>query len=141
MSKVKSSKQLESNKKAIEIKLRKALRKYAEISFAYLHGSFVKEDGFKDIDVAVYVKELPPSVLEYELQLETALMEVVDKFTVDVRVLNTSPLSFRYHVIKSGILLVVRNDDERADFQEATLSRYFDFAPYRNLYLRETLGV
>lgn len=141
MSKINSSKQLDSNKKAIEEKIRKALKKYAEISFAYLHGSFINEDGFKDIDVAVYIKELPQSILDYELQLETALMKVIEKYIVDVRVLNTSPLSFRYNVIKSGILLVATNDDERADFQEATLSRYFDFAPYRNLYLRETLGV
>jgi len=141
MIKEKSIKLLKNNKKAIEKNLKKALRKHDEISFAYLHGSFVKEDGFRDIDVAVYLKELPPSVLEYELQMEIALMEVVDKYIVDVRVLNKSPLSFRYNVIKSGILLVVRNDDERADFQEATLAGYFDFAPYRNIYLKETLGL
>ena len=130
---------LKSDKKTIEEGLGKALEKHAEISFAYLHGSFVKEDGFRDIDVAVYLKELPAGVLEYELQMEAELTEVVGNRPVDVRVLNMSPLSFRYNVIKDGIVLISRNDDERADFQEATLARYFDFAPYRNIYLRETL--
>lgn len=58
-------------------------------------------------------------------------------YPIDVRALNGSPLSFRYHVIKEGMLLMVKDDDLRSDFQEATLSGYFDFAPYRTIYLKE----
>ncbi len=121
--------------------LRMMLENRPEISFAYLHGSFLKDGGFRDIDVALYLKEAPSSPLEYELALEAGFMQAVAGYPVDVRVLNNAPLSFRYHVIKEGRLLIVRNDDARADFQEATLSRYFDFAPFRTLYLKETLGI
>lgn len=121
-------------------KLKKALEKHAEISFAYLHGSFITGEGFKDIDIAIYLKEMPLSQLEYELKIESELMKIIERHPVDVRILNTSPLSFKYNVIKDGIYLIVRNDDERADFQEVTLRNYFDFAPYRNIYLKETLG-
>jgi len=65
----------------------------------------------------------------------------VRRYIVDVRVLNMSPLSFKYNVIKNGIVLISRNDDERADFQEVTIASYFDFAPYRKMYLKETLGL
>lgn len=131
---------LRENKKAIEQNLRNSLQKHEEISFAYLHGSFVEKNEFRDIDIAVYLKDLPASILEYELQMEAELITSTNCI-IDVRVLNTSPLSFRYHVIRKGIPLVVRDEDERAEFQEATLSRYFDFAFYRDMYLRETLGL
>ncbi len=137
----KRSKNLTENEKmTITGSLRNTLEKHAEISFAYLHGSFVEEDGFRDIDVAVYLKEIPTSPLEYELNIEAELMGVVSRYSVDARVLNNSPLFFRYNVIKNGIILFAANDDERADFQETTLSAYFDFAHHRNIYLKETLG-
>ena len=59
---------------------------------------------------------------------------------IAVRVLNTAPLSFKYNVIKDGIILLVKNDDKMADFQEATIAAYLDFLPYRNIYLEKTLG-
>lgn len=131
----------DAEKEAIEKALKKVLEKHAEISFAYLHGSFTKKQGFKDIDIAVYLIETPSSILDYELKLETELMQAAVHYQVDVRVLNASPLSFRYNVIKEGIPLIVRDDDKRAEFQEATLIDYFDFAPYRKMYLKEVLGV
>lgn len=117
------------------------LYKRLEVSFAYLHGSFAKNGGFRDIDVAVYLKDVPASPLEYEIALETEIMQTLAGYPVDVRVLNNAPLSFRYHVIKEGLPLIVRNDDARSDFQEATLAQYFDFAPFRALYLKEALGI
>jgi hypothetical protein len=91
--------------------------------------------------VAVYLERMPASVLEYELQMETELIMAVGRHIIDVRVLNTAPLSFKYNVIKDGIILLVKNDDKRADFQETTISAYLDFLPYRNIYLEESLGV
>jgi len=129
------------SKKVIEEAIREVLRKHEEISFAYLHGSFIKGDAFQDIDVAVYLERMPASVLEYELQVETELIRAVGRHIIDVRVLNTAPLSFKYNVIKDGIILLVKNDDKRADFQETTIAAYLDFLPYRNIYLEETLGV
>lgn len=122
-------------------RLREDLEMRSEISFAYLHGSFRTGRDFRDIDVAVFLKnEAACPLLQYELAVEAGLMEVSGGLPVDVRVLNASPLSFRYRVIREGMLLFSRNDDERSDFHEATLSAYFDFAPYRRRYLKETLG-
>lgn len=129
------------SKKVIEGAIREVLRKHEEISFAYLHGSFIKGDAFHDIDVAVYLERMPASILEYELQMETELKRAVRRHVIDVRVLNTAPLSFKYNVIKDGIILLVKNDDKRADFQETTIAACLDFSPYYNIYLEETLGV
>jgi len=120
--------------------LKKILEKRREICFGYVHGSFAAEETFADIDVALYLYETPESPLQYELAMESELMEAARPYAVDVRILNGAPLSFRYQVIKGGIPLIVNDDDRRADFQEATLADYFDFAPYRAMYVRETLG-
>ena len=129
------------SKKAVKEAIRAVFKKHEEILFAYLHGSFVKKDAFRDIDVAIYLERMPASVLEYELQMETDLMKALKKYIVDVRVLNGAPLSFKYNVIKDGIVLLSKDDDKRADFEEKTIILYLDFLPYRKLYLRETLGV
>jgi len=129
------------SKKAVKEAIRAVLKNHEEILFAYLHGSFVKKDAFHDIDVAIYLERMPASVLEYELQMETDLMEALRKYIIDVRVLNGAPLSFKYNVIKDGIVLLSKDDDKRADFEEKTIVLYLDFLPYRKLYLKETLGV
>ena len=129
------------SKKAVKEAIRAVFKKHEEILFAYLHGSFVKKDAFRDIDVAIYLERMPASVLEYELQMETDLMKALRKYIIDVRVLNGAPLSFKYNVIKDGIVLLSKDDDKRADFEEKTIVLYLDFLPYRKLYLRETLGV
>ena len=115
------------------------LSKYPDIVFAYLHGSFVREDKFRDIDVAVYLYETPPSPLQVELQLENELAQEIKKYPVDVRILNHAPLSFRYHVVKDGLPVLVRDDDARCNFVDLTLRHYFDFAPFRKRYLKEAL--
>jgi uncharacterized protein len=131
---------MQKSKETIVEIVKQELEKHDEIVFAYLHGSFAEKDTFHDIDIAVFLKELPESKLGYELELETKLIQVIGRI-VDVRILNNSPLSFRYHVIKKGIPLLIRDDNERVEFQELTLSRYFDFAFFRAMYLKETLGL
>ena len=56
---------------------------------------------------------------------------------VDVRILNKAPISFVYHVIKDGIIVVDKNSDLRADFEGLTCKKYFDFRHLRIEYLKE----
>ena len=116
------------------------LRGQLDISFAYLHGSVLKAERFRDIDVAVFLKNPAPSTIQAEIRLETELAKVIKKFPVEIRVLNHAPLSFRYNVIKDGSAIVVVDDTLRCEFVEATLRDYFDFAPFRRLYLKEALS-
>ncbi|MFO8033808.1 MAG: nucleotidyltransferase domain-containing protein [Candidatus Bipolaricaulota bacterium] len=116
------------------------------VLLGYLHGSYAEGKPFRDLDVAVYVSEsaLSDSPLSYELELESQLESRLRSGGIsaplDLRVLNRAPLSFRYEVIKSGIVVYVRDDDLRVDFEVSTISRYFDFAPLRREQLREVLG-
>ena len=119
--------------------LKSCLEPKPAVIFAYLHGSFLTEDRFKDIDIAVYLDPLPPSPFQAEIGLEIDLGNAVRKYPIDVRVLNHASLSFKYNVIKQGQSLLVRDDDFRSGFIETTLSYYFDFSPFRREYLREAL--
>ncbi len=126
----------EEKKKIIE-SLREHLLKREEIVFAYLHGSFLKEGPFRDVDVAVYVSiEVHPF---YEEELEDELSRAIE-LPVDVRVLNSAPVTFRFRAI-SGLLLFSRDEKARCDFEERTMREYHDYSYYLNMYRREALGI
>ena len=48
---------------------------------------------------------------------------------VDLRVLNDTPLEFRYNVIHDGIVIYSRDDKQRLEFESRALMEYFDFKP------------
>ncbi len=133
----------EDSKQSIIDTLTVELSRYDEIVFAYLHGSFAGPSPFRDIDIAIFVKEDPRPDLKmrnlYEISIESRVEKAVG-FPVDVRVLNDAPLSFRYAVIRDGLLLLCRDDHARTEFQGLTLDLYFDFLPFRNRYLQEVFG-
>jgi len=124
-----------------------ALGARKEALFAYLHGSYAEGRPFRDLDIAVYVDEstLSGSLLACEVMLESELEKALRgaglAAPLDLRILNRAPLSFRYEVIKHGTPVFVGSDDLRVDFEAATISRYFDFAPFRREQLQEVLGL
>lgn len=130
----------EGEKVQLREKIKSFLESRGEILFAYLHGTFIDGENFRDVDIAVYVREKDVSALDYELHLEVLLQ---DRFVYpfDVRLLNGCPASFAYHVIKDGERIYVRDDDQRAGFEEGILARYLDFSFYHKRYLKEGFGV
>ncbi len=133
--------QIAPGKKEIIInKLKRVIDNLGGIAFVYLHGSFKNASKFRDIDIALYMNEISGSYLQMELRLE-ALFSTDIPYPVDVKFLNNAPLSFAYNAIKDGIPIFVADENIRIDFVENTLNKYFDFAPFRKLYLKETLGL
>ena len=131
----------DQEKEKVIFTISSVLEKEIDVVFSYVHGSFL-ERVFKDIDVAIFVDERRiPSFLRYELQMESLLNKAVGKFTFDVRILNGAPLSFRYEVIKNGKLIMTKDEESRIEFETSTFGNYFDFAPFRDSYLKEVLGI
>jgi len=126
----------EEKEKIIEL-LRGYLLKREEVVFAYLHGSFTEDRPFRDIDIAVYVKgSVSPF---YEEELEDELSRLIG-LPVDVRILNSAPVTFRFRAI-GGLLLFSRDEKARCDFEERTMREYHDYSYYLNIYRREALGI
>jgi uncharacterized protein len=127
-------------KKEIEVRIGQFVSNRTEIALAYLHGSFPTR-AFRDIDLAVVVNDTGRrKSLQYELDMESELEQFIG-FPFDVRILNQAPLSFRFSVIRSGVLLFSRNEGFRSDFEALTIVEYHDFDFVRRTYRREAIGI
>ena len=107
------------------------------ILFAYVFGSFSTGERFRDIDVGIYVSDAARfATIDAELALETELEEAC-RVPVDVRIMNRAPVTFAYHILKSGRLLVDKDPSRRCDYEGLTYKEYFDVRHLRREYLRE----
>lgn len=141
------TKKISLNKEQKELvitRITKQMEETPEIIFAFLHGSFLDEGLFGDLDLALFVnascRAAGDKALEYELKMEM-LLENIAGVPVDVRILNQAPQPFCYGVLKNGRLLFCRDEELYADFLSHSLVSYLDFAPYRKRYLKEVLGL
>lgn len=133
-----------SSKDSLLKELTEAVKETGLIRFAYIYGSFLREDSFGDIDLAIYLDESSltgeGNLIHHETMIE---MEMEERFNYpfDVRIINNAPLSFRYSVLKNGSLLYSENQDLSTNFASRTIVDYIDFLPYRRRYLKEVLGL
>ena len=104
--------------------LKDFLHNREEVVFAYVYGSFSKDDCFRDIDVAVFLEPLPSNALSYELGLSSEL-ELAFGVPVDVKVINNAPFTFSAEAIR-GRLLFSKTDDKRIDFELRVLQDSLD---------------
>jgi predicted nucleotidyltransferase len=112
-----------------------------EIVFAFLHGSFLTEEFFRDIDLGIYLTPMPQGgVSAYEISLSCQLeAEMKLAFPVEVKIINRAPVSFSFQVL-GGKVLFCRDEDRLTDYMEATARKYLDFAPLRRHYIREAMA-
>lgn len=116
-----SLKQTEKEKVIEEI--RQILFEKEVIVFAFIFGSFLDSQSFRDIDIGVYVDNITESqVFDFELRLAE---EVSDKCRMpfdifEVKVLNFAPSSFLNSVFSRGKLLFSKNHQLLTDMIENT---------------------
>ncbi|MCD6248375.1 MAG: hypothetical protein J7J17_02880 [Hadesarchaea archaeon] len=94
------------------------------IIFAYLHGSFVELNRFKDVDVGVWVKA-DEDPFRYAVDLAAKVGGELG-LPLDIHVLNDSPLPFKHRVLTEGVLLFSRDEGLRLRLVEETARRYMD---------------
>lgn len=99
-----------------------------DLEFAWLHGSFLAADTFRDIDIGVHLNAAAEARLQRGLELAVRLDREIG-FPIDVRVLNDAPVTFLFHVFREGRLLLSRKDERLADLMERTVREYLDAAP------------
>ena len=70
-----------------------------DILFAYLHGSFLTGESFRDIDVGILTGVAKDLSFESDLsfELSTAL-----GYEIDVRVMNDAPVAFQMAALRNG---------------------------------------
>jgi len=128
----------EGKEKLIE-RLRDFLRSRDEVVFAYVFGSFLEEETFHDIDIGIYLSEIPQEEsTQYGLALSQTLSSNL-RIPVDARVLNFAPVSFLYHVIR-GKLIIERDEELSTTLAEQTIQRYLDLKPLVYRGMKEAFG-
>lgn len=128
-------------KKKIFTRLKEILIERDEILFAYIHGSFLDNLPFHDIDVALYVdpKEVDSSQsFDYSLELSVELSQKLGK-DIDTKVMNYAPVGFQHSVYKNGKLLFSREDSLRLDLLEENSLDYISFYEFSVQFIRESV--
>ncbi|MGC8778813.1 MAG: type VII toxin-antitoxin system MntA family adenylyltransferase antitoxin [Candidatus Caldatribacteriaceae bacterium] len=127
---------MSARKREIIEGIKHVLAQEKELLFAYIFGSFVGEESYQDIDVAVYLKDPQKvDVLRLELSLEEEL-EKIFHVPFDVRVINNAPLGFVYNVLTRKVLVLDRDIVCRAAFESRIFREYFDFQYLLAEYLK-----
>lgn len=105
-------------------KITRILNKEKDILFAYLYGSFLSSNDFRDIDIAVYLKQ---ASFGYVADLKIKIAKALNKQSnfIDITALNgilDSPDAFSLlyleRVLKEGDILVKRNAEIWSNFIE-----------------------
>ena len=105
--------------------IKKVLQRSNHVIFAYLYGSFLDSDNYKDIDIAIYIDRMEESLnissdLKFALSTETGLPP--DRF--DIQVINQTDNLLYLRKVLDGELLVDNDMEKRGDFLEAFSMRY-----------------
>jgi predicted nucleotidyltransferase len=114
----------EEEKQKVLEKIKMVLEKDDEIVFAIVHGSFIERDSFRDIDIAIWIKN-PEKALQYTISLPNKI-EAETKFPIDIQVLNEAPLPFKHHFLTEGKTLFSKDEKLRTELANETIRQYFD---------------
>lgn len=121
--------------------LKRILAARAEVSLAFLFGSFAAGQPFHDIDIGIVTAPgavAAADAFEFVSQLATELEWDVRR-PVDLSVLNWAPIALRYHAAQ-GEALVCRDEEAMYRFIEAAYRDYLDFEPFLRASLRDLLA-
>ena len=100
------------------------------VSAAYVFGSYVHNDDFNDIDVALLISREPDPYKRFKFEMMVAReleRQIKPRFEFDVKILNHSPIEFQYEVLKKGKAVFLRDRTENVEYESKTISNYLDF--------------
>lgn len=112
-------------------RLTRALERRPEVLEAYLFGSEAqgRAQPHSDVDVAVYVAEIPDAPFGYEAELAADLISALGEDRVDLVVLNRAPPLLYHRVLRDGARLLSRDPSATTVREGQALSRYCDWLP------------
>lgn len=115
------------------------LKDHNEIIFAYIYGSFAEGMPFHDIDLGLYISRITEKdSMFYMLDLAQKFSSEL-RISVDVRVLNSAPVLYLYHVIR-GTLIYEGDEEIRSSFVERIIQKYLDLKPMIRIGVKEAFA-
>lgn len=131
------------DKEQIIKKIREVLASLPSLRVAYIYGSFLSREDFRDIDIALLIEAEPGD--ERTLAYAARAGDLCEKalgfqYECDVRVLNDEPCWFQFEVISSGKTIYTRSEEDRITFETQALILYQDMKYTYDLFDREYLA-
>ena len=117
--------------------IRSILAGFEEIDLAYLYGSFLERDDFRDIDIAIHLSKDMAAYPRFKLSAKVAgslEKEMQPRVDFDVKILNDAPAHFQYEVISKGVVVLERDRDKRVDYEAHLISEYLDLKYMYDLF-------
>ncbi len=115
--------------------MKNALGEDDRVVFAYAYGSLIGEDSFRDVDIAIYVKEYQENCFVITSDIKKELSRLAKKEGLnlpadrfDVQIINPALFTFLKRIFKEGVLLVDRNPELRTDLVEYVSLKYRECA-------------
>ncbi|MEK6539359.1 MAG: nucleotidyltransferase domain-containing protein [Deltaproteobacteria bacterium] len=107
------------------------LNRDEDVVFAYLYGSFIGDNPFRDIDIFAYLRNgenpFADAVRIKERVFDALVNAGFNKFAVDdidVRVINDSSYDFAIDLLSDGLLIVDKDPELRTDYIEQVSDEY-----------------
>ena len=127
-------------KRKINIFLKEA-EKICNINFAYLFGSYARgeENENSDIDIAI-MPDITGIDKKSEIFMRGNLIELgksIFEKDVDIVFLSVDSVFLKYKIVCEG--KVIKDSDDRIDFESLALREYFDFQYYSDYYNKQML--
>src|SRR4030042_6310032 len=95
--------------------IKEELQKDQVICFAYLFGSFLKEEMYEDIDIGIYLSSTENNIFVITSELKHRISEKLQQINVicnaddiDITILNAVAFNFLTRVFKEGLLIIDR---------------------------------
>ena len=113
-----------------------------DIIFAYLFGSYAKEKQthLSDIDIAVYVND-DGHAHDKKLGILNDLSKLLGSDSIDLVILNQSPISLLTKILTNKIILVDHDPRIRHAFESLNMRMGFDFAYLENRILEQRFSI
>lgn len=131
------------DKEEILMRMRDILSTFPSLRVAYLYGSFLSRNDFRDIDIALLIDDGSDEEnnLKFTAKVGNVLEEALGfSHECDLRVLNDDPIWFKYEIISTGMPLYSKNADDRFDFETEVLIEYLDIKYMYDLFDRGYLA-
>ncbi len=112
------------------------------VIIAYLFGSHAEgiAASSSDIDLAVLLPDDQSSCSEFYLKLITEIQHAIGTERFDLLLLNNAPPFFQNEVVRSGIVIYARSEEEQECFETKVRLKYLDTVYLRkvqNQYLKK----
>ena len=134
---------IKEEKARITKRIKEVLPEFQEIEFAYLYGSFLKNEIFNDVDLAFYVSIDFGSYNEMKYSLKVGRMiekKIEPRYEFYTKILNHAPILFQYEIIRTGKVIFSRNEKKRIRYEAMVLSDYLDYKETSEWFDRKFLA-